>query len=101
MFVGKDFGKVYMQFCDKFQYTDNLGRFGCILIDKNNRKNLLKLCIYLFAFQSLQFSHCSSVAAIQLLHFTRWISMGFVSVASQITASSLELFFVGVDLTLG
>ena len=31
---GKDFGELYVQLCDKFQGTDNLGTFG-ILSDKN------------------------------------------------------------------
>ncbi len=37
VFIGQDFDQLQVKFSDKFQGTDNLYRFGCILIDKHNK----------------------------------------------------------------
>ncbi len=70
---------LYMQSGEKFQCTDSLNRFDCILSDKNNF-NIIEnnnLCICLFVFWSLCSGHCVLVTV------------------SQITGSSMELFFFG------
>ena len=37
LIVGKDFCKLYVQSGEKFQCTDNLGRFSCIPNDKTTK----------------------------------------------------------------
>ncbi len=43
---------------DKFQCTENLGKFQYIPSDKNIITEIDNLCIYLFAFWSLYFGCC-------------------------------------------
>ncbi len=71
-----------MQFGDKYQCVDKRVDFGAFLLIKRTEIiiKIDNLYTYLFAFQSLHFGCCTSVAC--------------VSVASQITARSMGLFFI-------
>ncbi len=85
----------------KFQHTENLGRFACILGDRKikiftgidhlyiNLFAFWSLCLGNFGFWLLCFSHCILLTVFGSLYFGPCIS-----VASQITRSSMELFFL-------
>ena len=61
-----------VQFSDKFQCTDNLVRFGCVLIEKITET---KQKLIIGASTCLYVSYCISVAAFSFLHFSCCISV--------------------------